>query len=359
MVISLQDDAAQCAQAQSRDVGSESSACVATSAGRREPRGGDHGAGVLQPLHLQLAGDLSGPWFGSVEGAADPGAAEEAQSARAALSVPDGHGTQPAAAGLSVCAVDTFDDRALDRQAHRGSAEPGVGRTPACAVGNDLLEAPVAGLPTRGLAGPAVAQARLPAHPGGDEAGKGRDLPRGQVRGALGLSQRQDLDALRRDADCARHRAAPLNEHDLRDQPARGTALHGRQRWSGSQSVHRLSEASDAQATPPGVFDRGRSSLASGQGSEGVRGQSRGPLGASLSAAVLPGAQPRRTGLERCEEQRRRARQGRRPQGFAPHRRRAATLFAEAARSRPQLLPGTRDLLRGRVADDTYLLGSN
>ena len=188
MVISLQDDATRCPQARSRDVGSDSYPGGATGAGRREPRGGDRCAGVLEPLHLQLVGDVSGRWLGCVEGEAHSGTAEEAQSARHPLGVPDGNGTQPAAAGLSVCAVDALDDCPLDREAHWGSAESGVGRALARAAGTDLSEAPVAGLPARWLAGTTMAQARVPADSGGGEAGKGGDLLRGRVRGALGLS---------------------------------------------------------------------------------------------------------------------------------------------------------------------------
>ena len=141
----------------------------------------------------------------------------------------------------------------------------------------------------------------------------------------------------------------------LRDQPKRGTAFHSRQRWSGHQGVHRLSEASDARAAPLRVLDRGRPSLASGQAGQGVHGQPRRSIDIVLSPAVLPGAQSRRTGLKRCEEQRCRARQARRSQGFTPRSRQSATLLAEAARSRPQLLPGAGDLLRSHVAEDTYV----
>ena len=222
MMISLSDDATRCPHARSRDVGSNSYLGGATGAVRREPRGGDRCAGISEPLHLQLIGDVSGRWLGCVEGEAHPGAAEEAQSARHSLGVQDGNGTQPAAAGLSVCAVDARDDCALDREPHRSSTEPGVCRALARAAGTDLSEAPVAGLPARWLAGTTMAQARVPADSGGGEAGKGGDLLRGRVRGALGPSQRQDLGAPGRDADCAGDRAALLTEHDLRDQPQRG-----------------------------------------------------------------------------------------------------------------------------------------
>ena len=57
----------------------------------------------------------------------------------------------------------------------------------------------------------------VPADSDSGEAGKGGDLLRGRVRGALGLSQRQDLGAQGRDADYAGDRTALLIEHDLRD----------------------------------------------------------------------------------------------------------------------------------------------
>lgn len=79
-----------------------------------------------------------------------------------------------------------------------------------------------------------------------------------------------------------------------------------------------------------------------------------GRLKLFLLPPVLPRSSPRRTRLERCEEQRCHSRQARRPQGFTRRGRQAATLPAEASRSRPQLVPGAGYMVRSRVAADTY-----
>ena len=152
-MVFLSDETTRCPQARSRDIGGDPNPRCAAGAGRGEPRAGDQDAGLLEPLHLQLAGDVSVRRVGRVEGEAYPRAAEEAQGAGHPLGVPDGDGQESSAAWFSVCAVDALDDCELDRQAHRGAAEPGVGWASAGAARTDLSEAVVACLPAGRIAG--------------------------------------------------------------------------------------------------------------------------------------------------------------------------------------------------------------
>src|SRR5690242_12052912 len=144
--------------------------CGGSTVGRKPDAGG--GGIGRQPAHaVSLAGAVSAWRMGSVGRAQAWWASAQARRPRDALDLQHPDQQEPAAAEVSVCAMDRGDGAEPDCGTLQGTAEPQFGVPIAAPTWAEPPAPAVAGISTEPCGGGAVAGARISGHPAAGTAG--------------------------------------------------------------------------------------------------------------------------------------------------------------------------------------------
>ena len=222
------------------------------------------------------------------------------------------------------------------------------------AISIDLPELAVAGLPAGRFARRAVPKARVPADPRRDR--RTPEFTRVRIRGALGLSQWQDLGGEARDADRPGDRTALFTQHDLGDKSTRRAALYGGRRQCRGRCLCRLPEPPNGRpAPPPSAYIECRwAPLAPGESDEHGRRESRWPTDPIVPALYSAELNPDEVIWNNFARNVVSPAKLEAHEIYAVHHRMVA-FPTEAPRSSPRPRPRTKDSLRSGLTEDTRM----
>ena len=209
---------------------------------------------------------------------------------------------EPVADEVYVCLVDAGHGEDRDSSGISRATEPFVGRSADGSTRVERATPPVAGLSAESWSRRTLAEGGLPAYLQRCQNLRSACVFRGRGGCPVGRAFRNDMGASWQNSRRLDDGGQIRDELDFRRKPNGATAFCCRGGACYGGSFRRILEAPDPRSPQARVPDRRWASHAQvGDGQE-VRRIRRSPIAAVLPAALLPGTQSRRTGLERLEE---------------------------------------------------------